>query len=136
MIKVKGIIKTIRTKLHRNGHEPNAMLWVDATRKIIKRHIPDKKLPPSNLPVEVGKYSLHLLNMDRQGKLRPILVPREIKQNESPKDLWFALNCEQEVNEAYHMPEGLLSKLSYVAFFVLLFAELIVIFLIAASSMK
>ena len=130
-------IKTkIQRLIHRrNGHEPNALIYVDATRKRVQRHLSLKHIPKGNLPMDMGDYSVHVLNCDRKGYLQPINIPKEIKENESPKDLWYALNCEQEVNEAYHMPEGLASKLSYVAFFVLLFAELVVIFLIASAKM-
>lgn len=130
------IRKYIRDKVRRrrNGREPNALIFVDSTRKCIKRRLPQKKIPMGIIPRDWGWDSLYILNLDRKRTFRPIIVPKEISENKSPKDLWYALNCEQEVNEAYHMPEGWKTTISYVVFFVLIFAELVVLFLIASSA--
>lgn len=130
----------------RNGRKetnpPNVMIFVDSTRSMCVRRVRKALIPKGSLARNYRGLNLHYINVDLKGKVRPITIPdwpaKPAEGNISaatPKDLWLALNCEQEVNETYSLSDSLLHKLSYIAFYVLIGAELFILFLIAASQM-
>ncbi len=80
-----------------------------------------------------GRF-VHVLSR-KDGKLGIVESPQKIGDNESPKDVYNALNC-PEVEIVFGIPDTLWNKLSHVALYVLIGADLIFVFLIWGVSLQ
>lgn len=122
-----------RMKTKRNGHKkpryPNCLLFRDFNRSMIEIHLPPRYAPRDSRPLEYKGHPTYLINVSRTGKLSAISVPARIEQNETPKDLYMALNCEMEIDAIYGMESSTWQKVKFGILGVIIGAELLVLFL-------
>jgi len=74
------------------------------------------------------KKPLYLLTLKTDGSLFAIEPGNTIEKDDSPQDLFLALQYEREVDETYGMDESATEKIKLTVFVVLIIIEIIVIF--------
>jgi len=116
-----------------NSHKTNAMIFVERTKKRIFRYLPDKNIPMESFPRDHKKGRLHVLGLDLEGKLWAIAPPLIVKAHETPTAVFIAKHCAEEVNEFYGLSSSMMQKIKLGIFGGLIFAIIIVIFLIVSS---
>lgn len=112
--------------------EPNA--YVSDFKNGLDFETVNPDLIPAESRVRSYKgYQVHVLSRDREGVVRVAEPPRIIGENESPSEVYTALNC-PEVEIILGIPDTLWNKISHIALYVLIGVDLIFVFLIWGSS--
>lgn len=75
-----------------------------------------------------------IIGLDDIG-LYAIEPANEIRENDSPQDLFLALECEGEINALYGQSGSIVEKIKLTIFFILCFALIVVLFLISVVAM-
>lgn len=91
-------------------------------------------IPDLSLERRFKGIPCHLLGLDLKGQLWAIEPSNEYIVNESPQDLYIALDYEREVSEFYGLPEGAIEKIKFGVFITLIVIELIVLFLVITAA--
>lgn len=112
------------------------ILFIEKTHTWQYRQLDKSLIPEDSTERKLkGKKPVHILNLDKEGKLWAIEPENTVKPNDSPQDLFLALQYEREVDEVYGLSESLGEKIKLGIFFVLCFFLLIILFLIATVAM-
>lgn len=104
---------------------------VEATKKLTRRRISTALLPPNATRRRHKGRDCYLLGVDKTGKLFSIEPSNEIIDNDSPKDLYDALECSDEIDEMYGMEEPLSEKIKTGLIFALCGGLIFVLFIIS-----
>lgn len=113
----------------------NCILFFEDTGMYGEREINRNLIPSDSVERKYKGEPVHLLTLDTEGKLHAVEPLNEIGINDSPQDLFMALQFESEVNEVYGMSESLLEKIKLGIFFALCFFLLIILFFISVIAM-
>lgn len=107
----------------------NAMIFQDKKKKRIFKDIQESKLPTEARPRDYGRRRLYIINESENGDYYAILPPERIEKDKSPKDLYQALNCEEEVEETYKLDPSTWERFKMTFLYVLVSIELAMIFI-------
>ena len=91
-------------------------------------------IPENSIQRKYKRAPCYLLGLDDEG-LWAIEPENEIKLNDTPQDCFLALECEQEMQEAYGLEEPLGQKIKLGILVVLIFCLLVVLSLISVIAM-
>jgi hypothetical protein len=134
--KLKSVIEEAVDILAYNNKETEniqCLVVVEKTGILTYPRISNTLIPDDSIERNYKGRPAHLLGLDLQGKLWAIEPENEIKINESPKDLFIALQYEKEVDAVYSLSESVVEKIKIGLFFLLCVVELIILFLIITT---
>ncbi len=112
------------------------ILFIEKTHTWHYRQLDKSLIPEDSTERKLkGKTPVHILGLDKEVKLWAIEPENTVKPNDSPQDLFLALQYEREVDEVYGLSDSLGEKIKLGIFFALCFFLLIILFLIATVAM-
>lgn len=109
-------------------------IFVEKTRTMVRRMLSTEHIPDGYIERNYKGNPCCVLGLDKENKFWLIEAQNKVEVNESPQDLFIALQCEKEVNETYGLSDSALEKVKIGILVGLCFAELIVLFLIFGAA--
>jgi len=109
-------------------------VFVEENRRSPECRLERSFIPDDSLERKYKGKPAHVLGLDGSG-FWAIEPDNALGENDSPLDLYMALECEQEVAEVYGMEQSLIEKIKLGLLFALGFALVITLFLISTIVM-
>jgi len=124
-----------RRKTNENPQEPNAYI-ADYKEGLGKAPIflEPEIIPPESRPRWYKGKLYHWLSKDDTG-YHVIDAPKSIKARDDPREVFTALNC-PHIELVFGIPDTIWDKTGRIALYILIAAEMAMLFLIFATSLR
>lgn len=130
-----GIIKWIFGSNNKARPAPNAQIYVERTRKCVKRYVKPALIPYESVPQRIpGQLPIHYLGLDMVTNKFWAITPPPIEVGKTPVDFWCAIHgASAPIRILIGLKTSTVKKIQIGIIVGLIIAILVVVFLVLSQ---